>query len=517
MVCVPGISGLSLREAAALSLNCIILLVDGMREKLQTLASDTIVYGTSTIVQRFLTFLLTPLYTNFLTRQELGDVITLYSLIAFVNVLYAFGFESAFLRFYRRDADDRHSVFSHSAAIITLISLAFSLLVYACEGLILRSSSLGHSTSPSIFHMAILIPLFDALTIIPYAQLRMERKARRFAGTKLVVVAINVIANLLFVVQFHRGAAGVFEAGIVSSFVGLCFFLPTLIRHLRFRWNTSLLRQLSSFGLPTLPSGFSAIMLQVADRPILYAMTDASTVGLYSANYRLGIPMMLFASVFEYAWKPFYLSHADDPDAKSMFSRVFTYFSLVCALIFLLVSFFIGNIVQMPFIGGHFIREDYWVGLGIVPIVAAAYYFTGVATNFAAGLHITKNTKYLPIATGAAALSNIVLNLLLIPLLSYIGAAWATLGAYLISAAVMYVYAQRVYRINYEWRRLVLLLVCTVAASVLSRFVTSGAALTEFGLHLGIIALFLALLAVFGFFSASEQQLLRALISRKQR
>ncbi len=488
-----------------------------MREKLRSLASDTLIYGTSTIVQRFLTFMLTPLYTNFMSMSELGQVNTLYSLIAFVNVLYAFGFETAFLRFYKRDSEDRFAVFTHSYVAIALIALAFSLLGWFFNVQLAYYAGLSGDTAAGILSMALTIPLLDALVLIPFSQLRMERKARRFASLKVLVVLVNVAANVVFVVMMHQGALGVFYAGLVSSALALLLFLPDILKNIRFKFNASLFRQLRNFGLPALPSGFSSIMLQVADRPILNAMTDPATVGLYSANYRLGIPMMLFTSVFEYAWKPFYLSHADDPDAKPLFARVLTYFSVVCAVVFLIVCFFIGNVVQMPFVGGRFIRESYWPGLVIVPIIAASYYFTGLATNFAAGLHITKSTRYLPISTGAAAISNLALNLLLIPLFSYVGAAWATLGAYALSAVVMFIYSQRVYTIQYEWRRLAILWTTTIAVYAMSLWVHADDLWTELSIHVALLIAFVGLLLMSGFFNKNERAGLRAMISRPLR
>ena len=149
-----------------------------------------------------------------------------------------------------------------------------------------------------------------------------------------------------------------------------------------------------------------------------------------------------------------------------MLSRVFTYFTIACAVLYITLVLFIGDVVQVPFIGGHFFNEAYWSGLVIIPIVSAAYYFTGVATNFAAGLHITKQTKYLPLATGSAAIANVIMNILLIPYIGYYGAAWATFGAYIVSAAVMYYYSQRVLPVRYEWNSIAAIIVFIISFTV---------------------------------------------------
>ncbi len=487
-----------------------------MLSKLRSLASDTVIYGSSTILQRFLTFLLTPLYTNFLSMAELGIVANLYSLIAFVNVVYSFGFESSFLRYYRRDDPQRRAVYTLCYASIVVVALLFSSVSLSMPNLITSYSGLHSEVGIRIGMMATLIPLLDALTLIPFARLRMEHRPKVFAGLKLIVVFINVCANLLFVVSWHWGAEGVFIAGMLSSAVGFVLFIPSILKQIEFRWDKTLFKSLLSFGLPTLPSGFSSIMLQVADRPILLALTDPSTVGLYNANYRLGIPMMLFVSVFEYAWKPFYLTHADDKDAKQLFGKIFSYFSLVSAVLFLVISFFIGTVVQMPFIGGRFIRETYWTGLGIVPIIAASYYFTGVATNFAAGLHITKQTKYLPLSTGAAALANILLNLAFIPVFSYYGAAWATFGAYVISAAVMYYYSSRIYPIDIEWQRVALFLGVALAVYAMSFVISSQNLILSGIIHLALIAVYLVILIAIKAITPEEVRSLKQILLRRK-
>jgi O-antigen/teichoic acid export membrane protein len=323
-----------------------------MREKLRSLASDTAVYGASTIIQRFLTFLLTPLYTNYLTMSELGVVSNVYALIAFVNILYAFGFESAFMRFYRGDNNEKALVFTQSFVPVVGIAACMSGILYVLRAHTAPFAGIGPDAPSSLFALVLLIPFLDAVSIIPFAQLRMERKARRFATYKVLSVVVNIALNVILVVGMALGSRGVFIAGACSSLVSVILVAPHIARGLR--RGASRLRELAAFGIPTIPSGFASMLLQVADRPILTAMTTPLIVGLYNANYRLAIPMMLCVSVFEYAWKPFYLQHAEDDDAPVLFGRIFTYFTLMSALVFLLISLFASVVVQLPFPGGAY-------------------------------------------------------------------------------------------------------------------------------------------------------------------
>jgi len=155
--------------------------------------------------------------------------------------------------------------------------------------------------------------------------------------------------------------------------------------------------------------------------------------------------------VFEYAWKPFYLNHRHDDDAKQTFATVFTAFTAVCGAIFLVTSLFIEYVVQLPFIGGRFVNPEYWDGLTIIPVVMFAYFFNGVFINMAAGLHIEKRTGFFPIATITAAIVSVFATWLLVPPYGIMGAAWAKVLAYVVSAVMLFEFSQRVYPIRYEW------------------------------------------------------------------
>ena len=159
------------------------------------------------------------------------------------------------------------------------------------------------------------------------------------------------------------------------------------------------------FGLPYLPAGFAVMLVQVIDVPILEKLTDLETVGIYKANYKLGIFMMLFVNMFQYAWQPFFLQNAKEPNAKEMFSKILTYFTLVGSIILVVLSLFINDFVQIKFAGFSIIGSEYWAGLQIVPIVLLAYLFNGMYTVFSAGIYIEEKSIYVPFITGTGALS----------------------------------------------------------------------------------------------------------------
>lgn len=436
-----------------------------MSSKIARLASDTVVYGISTVLSRFLTFLLTPLFTNYLSKSEIGEVSGIYAMIAFVNILYSLGMEPAFMRFWSKDAGaENNRVFATAFSTVAVLSVIVTALTIALATPIADSKLLALGMQGAhLVQIAAFIPLLDGLVLIPFAQLRMQQRPKEFASMRLLSVVVTFTFTLLFVVGFGWRIEGALWAGVIGSATTFLVFLPGVLRTLRSVPSSAsgLLRQMLAFGLPTVPSNFSSIMVQVADRPILMMLTSSSVLGMYQTNFRLALPMMMFVTVFEYAWKPFYLNHRHDEDARQTFARVFTAFTGVCGMIFLVTSFFIEYLVQMPFIGGRFVNPEYWEGMTIIPVVMFAYFFNGVFINMAAGLHIEKRTGYFPVATLAAAIVSVAATWMLVPSHGIMGAAWAKVLAYVVSAIILYVVSQRVYPISYEWSKVLMLLGAT--------------------------------------------------------
>ncbi len=444
-----------------------------MIDKLRSLLSDTAVYGVSTIVGRFLSFLLTPLYLNYLAPAEFGQVALLYSYIAFINIFFSFGMESAFFRFYSfEDEDKNRRVFSNAFFAIVIVGATLTALAWAAAPAVARV--LDVSIGSKFIRYSFLIAFLDAVVLIPFGVLRMKRRSKKFALMKFGVIAFNLVANLVFVAGLGTGADGIFWAGMASSCAGVLLLTGEIRRYLVVQVDTGLLRAMAAFGLPTLPASFAAIVLQIADRPILQSIAGNTAVGIYQAAYKLGIPMMMAVTVFEYAWKPFFLQHYRDREARTLFSHVLTYFTVLCAAIFLLTGLFIEYIAYLPFVGGRFIPQAYMAGIGIIPVVLGAYYFLGIFTNLTAGVYLRKRTKYLPLVTGAAAAVNVILNYTLDPYYGMWGAAWATLGAYAVSALLLYCLTRRMYPIRYEWGKMLITAGITVGVFLLLKFITGG-------------------------------------------
>ncbi|MBI4535472.1 MAG: polysaccharide biosynthesis protein [Ignavibacteriae bacterium] len=484
-----------------------------MFEKIKRLGTDTAIYGISTILGRFLTFLLTPLYANILPPSDVGIIATMYAYIAFLNVMYSYGMDSAYMKYTSTlELGNAKQTFTIPFLSLTLTSVLISILLFwqaeTLTGVINLSSSLK-----SVTVYAALILCLDAISLVPFASLRMERKAKQFAAIKLVTIVVNVCCNVVFLIMYRMGVEGVFLSGVVSSALAVVLLLPTILRQLTLSLPSRVLAPLLRFGLPYVPAGLATMMIQVIDRPILEALTDKATVGIYQANYRLGIFMMLIVSMYDFAWRPFFLSHARDTEAKELFARVLTYFVLLMAAVFLVLSFFLENIVKWPvFWGRSILPEAYWSGLDIVPVVLLAYVFLGISNNMVAGIYIEKKTQHLPAITFIGAAVNVAANLALIPIIGIMGAALATLMSYAAMATVLYFTVQKYYAVKYEFERLAKIVVA--AAIVFGLYLLVELDSFELVWKVALLILFVVIMHWMKFFQSSELKRLAMIFRR---
>jgi O-antigen/teichoic acid export membrane protein len=490
-----------------------------LQDKLKTFASDTLTYGVFQMLGRLFTFLLTPLYSNYLTPNQNGVMAYMFSLLVVVQFIYVFGMEAAYFRFYdKKDETQNKKVFSTAYLTIAGLGFIFTALMLAFS-VQLGDAVIGDAVPDAtrIFQIVCMIPFFDGLLIIPYGRLRMQHRIKRFAITRFLIILLSVILNAYFVMFAKWGVTGVFLGQLISSLVGVVVFLPDVLQMFNFHFEKKLFTDMLKFGLPTLPSNLSAIALQVADRPIMKLFITNEEIGIYQINAKLAVPMLMLVTVFDYAWKPFFLTHFEDDDAKPLFARVLTYYILIGSLLWLVVSLFIDYIVRIPLWGGrYFIHPSYWDGMGIVTLIMLGYFVNGITTNFAAVFHIEKKTLYLPIAVGISAIASIGLNFCLIPIFGASGAAISLLCSYIIGAIMMKIFQKNVtYKIHYEWRRIAILGISAIAVMLVAKVATSEAPLTvAFLIKFAFVILYIALLRIFGFFTKGEMVQLKKIFSR---
>lgn len=425
-----------------------------MFKDLKALGKESLIYGLSTVGARLLNFLLMPFYTHCLLPAEYGVVATVFSYIAFLNIIYQYGMDQAYMRHYAH----KEKAFSAAYSCVLVTSLAFSLLLAAFPSFWAGLGGIGADRGNLVLYAAAILFL-DSINVLPFADLRMAHKPFYFAGVRMASITINVALNILFLTRLQMGIEGVFLANLLSSL----FSVIAIPKRFSFSFDRELLGRLLNYALPLLPAGLGAMAVQVIDRPILLRLSGESAVGIYQANYRLGIFMVLIVSMFDQAWRPFFLERADKPGGPKVFARVLTYFTAALVWACLALSFFIPDLAHLRFDGRPLIHPNYWPGLPIIPVVLAAYLVNGIYVNLLAPVIIAKKTRIIMGATLAGAAVNVAANLLLIPVFGIFGPPWAAFAAYCVMAFLVWFYGRRHYPVPYELRRLALAALAGVA------------------------------------------------------
>ncbi len=455
-----------------------------MGSRIRRLASETAVYGVSSILGRLINFALVPFYTNVLPIDHYGVVILVYTSLVFLQIVFTHGMESAYLRF-AAGADGRARVqttFSTAMWSLTGISIALSALLFVFRGEAAWVIGIQESWLDLVYFAAAILA-FDALAVVPMAELRLSNRPWRFASARLLHVAVNVTLNLYLILGQGMGLRAIFVANLAASASVLLFLTPEFIRYLRPRFDSALWKNLVRFGIPFVPGGLAYALSERVSLFFLGRMTTDQVLALYGDRidadlissatsaagqatsvygqyivsvfgtaYKLAILMMLVSQMFKYAWQPFFLNRARDPDARDLFARIFTLFTAGAGVVVLSVSFFAMELVALPLPGGrHVIPEAYWLGLQIVPLALIGYVFQGWYYNFSVGIYLEKQTRYFVHATVAGGTVSVILTALLVPSMGMMGAALATTLAFASMALTLLFFSQRVYRVPYRW------------------------------------------------------------------
>lgn len=482
------------------------------------LASQTAVYGVSSIVGRVLTYLLVPVYTRVFGRAEYGIVTELYAYVAFLNIVFTYGIETAYFRFANREGVDRQELYSRVVSLLIISSIALSgVLALLAQPLaeLLRYPD----QSRYIVWLALILGL-DAVVALPFARLRLENRARKFATVRLINIVVNVGLNLFFVKLCPDVLAGktlpmlrplvaaVYDPTLGVGYVFLvnllanALYVPLLARELlgfRFRWpEWTVLRPLLAYAYPLMFMGLAGMVNEVLDRIVLKywlpegfypGMSNQAAVGMYGACYKLSIFMSLVIQAFRYAAEPFFFSQSTQKNSPATFALVLKWFTLCCAFIFLFISL---NLEDFGMLLGPQFRE----GLGVVPILLMANLFLGIYYNLSVWFKLTDKTYYGTYIGMGGAVLTVALNLLLIPFWGYLGCAWATLVCYFVMAVVCWRLGERHFPVPYPALRLGVWLLGAAALVLLGRWVSVADWWGRHAWHAGLTAAFVVALYV---------------------
>jgi O-antigen/teichoic acid export membrane protein len=474
-----------------------------MLQSIKRLTKHSAVYGVGFIVSRSIGFLLLPIHTRYIAPEQYGIANLLFSSLAILNVIFSYGMDVAFLRFFilGQNKKEKERIFSTAHWMIFSTGILFFSVLFVFPGpfseMIFRSSRYE-----TLVRLSAGICFADALRLLPFLALRGEERSLSFMTLNSLNIIVTLLLNVLFVAVLKKGIEGIFIANLIASVFTVITTIPISLKWLRIQFSKSMLVELLKFGIPYVPSGLAVVIMDQISRFFIDRMIGTGATGIFSASYKFGMFMALVVAAFRFAWHPFFLSTVKQKDAPQIFARVLTYFLAVTGFFFLLISFFVQEIAVFKIFGYQIIGKKYVSGIQIVPIVMLAYIMYGVYANFIIGIYLKKKTTWLPFITGAGALVSVIANFFLIPHFGIIGAAWAVFIGYAAMAAVLYFANQRLYFIPYEFIRIVkLILIFGILFFIGTRFGWQWSG----WMRLLLLGLLVPLLVVFRFFQKGEK------------
>lgn len=431
--------------------------------KLKQLASQTALYGISTILVRSLNWIISPFHTFVFAnnQSELGIIIELYSYIAFINVLLMYGMETAFFRYAAGQPENKNKVFS-TGMLSLFISTTFFVGIMVAFSQQIANALLYPQLQNIIIILAFIVG-FDTLSNIPFAKLRLEDKSMQYIKIKLLNVIISICLNFFLLypllnenptmfgieVQQQYAILYVFIANLVASAITFAIFIPDFFRN-KFEFCRKTWNDLMKYGLPLIVVGLAGIVNETIDRILLKYLLPQATleernaqVAIYGSVYKLAIFMSLVVQAYKMGAEPFFFKQAKDKDALPTVARAMDLFVILGLIIFLGVSLNLSWIILI-------IQANYRGAQDIVPILLFAYLFLGIFYNLSVWYKVGDKTHYATLISLAGALVTIGINVAFIPQYGYWASAWATLASYLVMTIIAWQWGKKYYAVPYN-------------------------------------------------------------------
>lgn len=450
---------------------------------LKSLAKDTAIYGLSSIVGRFLNYLLVPLYTAVIPASTggYGVVSNVYAYTALILVFLTFGMETGFFRFANKSGEHPEKVYANTLIFVGGLSLIFVILCMLFLHPI--SSLLEYPDHPDYIAMMVLVVALDSFQCIPFAYLRYKKRPIKFASIKLFNIVGNILLNLFFLLLcpwldvhahqlvswFYRPeylVGYIFVSNLIMSLVQMFFFIPEL-RGFSYRVDKVLLKQMISYSFPILVFGVVGILNQTIDKmiyPFLFDDRQEGLVqlGIYSATSKVAMIMAMFTQAFRYAYEPFAFGKNKEGDNRKMYSAAMKYFFIFSLLAFLAVMFYMDILRYM-------VARDYWEGLSVVAIVMGAEIFKGIYFNLSFWYKLTDETQWGAYFSIIGCAVILALNIWLVPTYGYVASAWASVAGYGVITLLSYIIGQKKYPVSYPLKDMAVYLILAAVLFVLSQ------------------------------------------------
>jgi O-antigen/teichoic acid export membrane protein len=480
------------------------------------LAGQTAIYGIPSILGRILGYLLVPLYTRVFLPEQYGIVNVFYSFASFLKVILTYGMETAFFRFNEQE-HDKEKVYSTGMVSLLVTSVVFLLFVSLFSGSI--AGWIDYADHPDYVIWFGWILALDAVSAIPFARLRAQNKARRFATINMINICINIGLNLFFILLcpfiagnytgstlsglvrlIYRpdwGIEYIFISNLVASIVTLLLLLPQIVV-IKWKIHPDLWKKMFFYAFPLLFAGMAGIVNETFDRIMLRYLLPVSKdvatyqVGIYAACYKISILMTIFIQAYRYAAEPFFFAKAKDKDARVVYARIMNYFIIVVSLIFLVTMVYLEDFIMPILVGKH-----YWEGKSVIPVLMLANLFLGVYYNLSIWYKLTGKTHWGAWLSIIGAVITIVLNFWWIPLSpdhlisGYYGSAWATFICYGAIMVLSYLIGQKYFPVQYNLLKITGYLGLSVLLYGISTLVHLKSLIISLGFHSVLLLAFL--------------------------
>ena len=435
---------------------------------LKSLAKDTAIYGLSSIIGRFLNYMLVPLYTHYMPKEsgDYGVSTNIYAYTALILVLLTFGMETTLFRFANDEKARPDTVFSTAMSVVGTLTAVFLLLIFGFIEPI--SGALGYADHPEYLQMMAIVVALDAVQAIPFSYLRFQKRPIRFASLKLLFIALNIGLNIIYFVLLGKTSVYyVFFINLLCTGFITLFFVPDLLR-IKWHFDAALLRQMFSYSWPILILGIAGILNQVADKiifPLVYPdPTEANIqLGIYGSCVKIAMIMAMITQAFRYAYEPIVFAKSKDADKTEYYAAAMKYFLIFTLLAFLCV------VGWMPLLQ-YIIGADYREGLGVVPVVMAAEIMMGIYFNLSFWYKLIDRTIYGAWFSLAGCLVLFAVNILLIPNYGYWACAWGGVAGYGTAMVLSYIVGQRKNPIPYPMAD-----ICTYVAATAVLYILMAA------------------------------------------
>lgn len=414
--------------------------------KLALLAKDTAIYGLSSIVGRFLNYMLVPLYTYCMPKDsgDYGISVNMYAYTALALVILTFGMETTLFRFANKEGEKPDTVFSTGIGVVAALSAVFLLAVCCLSGTI--SDALGYGQHPEYLLIMAVVTVLDSLQALPFCYLRYQKRAVRFASLKLLFIALNILLNVVFFVFLRRTEViFVFAINLLCTAAITFFFIPDLMK-IKWNFDCGLLRRMLGYSWPLLVLGVAGILNQTADKiifPLVYDKSDAQAqLGVYGACVKIAMIMAMITQAFRFAYEPIVFASSKDKDSKEYYAAGMKYFIIFTLLAFVCVMAYM-NILQ------HVIGPEYREGLRTVPIVMAAEIMMGIYFNLSFWYKLIDKTIWGAWFSLAGCAALVAVNIIFIPEYGYMACAWGGVAGYGTAMVLSYMMGQKKNPINY--------------------------------------------------------------------